>query len=138
MKIKELCKEAHKTACEKGFWEYAYNLERHPSEQKQLKRRNLSEILMLIVSELGEACEALRRGQRQKNTCYDYDEKGIHQKIKGIEKTRWVKDTFEDELADAVIRIADLCEAEGIDLEWQIKQKMKYNETRPKKHNKNF
>jgi NTP pyrophosphatase (non-canonical NTP hydrolase) len=49
-----------------------------------------------------------------------------------------VKDTFEDELADAVIRIADLCGYLNIDLESHIKAKMRYNETRPHKHGKEY
>ncbi len=42
------------------------------------------------------------------------------------------------ELADAVIRIADLCGHLGIDLEAAIDLKMAYNETRPFKHGKRF
>ena len=42
------------------------------------------------------------------------------------------------ELADAVIRIADLCGYMGIDLEAAIREKMAYNATRPHKHGKNF
>ena len=106
MEIRELQKISHKQAVEKGFWGN--------------RNRNKSELLMLIVSELGEACEALRTKNRQYNFF------------------SWEKDTFEDELADTVIRIADLCEANDIDLEWQIKQKLSYNKTRPEKHGKEF
>lgn len=42
------------------------------------------------------------------------------------------------ELADAVIRIADLCGYLGIDLDTVISEKMAYNETRPFKHGKRF
>ena len=49
-----------------------------------------------------------------------------------------VKDTFEDELADAVIRILDLCGAKGIDIEKHIELKMKYNETRERMHGKKY
>lgn len=45
-----------------------------------------------------------------------------------------IKDTFEDELADAVIRIFDLAEHLNVDREYHIKAKMKYNLTRPFKH----
>jgi NTP pyrophosphatase (non-canonical NTP hydrolase) len=40
------------------------------------------------------------------------------------------------ELADAVIRIADLCGRHGWDLETAIKLKMKYNEGRERLHGK--
>lgn len=112
--MKKLQKLCHKIAVEKGFWE---------------KDRNNGELLMLIVSELGEALEALRKGNRQAQVYSKKTKENI---------SKWVKDTFEDELADAVIRIFDLAEARNIDLEWQIRNKLKYNKTRPYKHNKEF
>lgn len=42
------------------------------------------------------------------------------------------------ELADAVIRIADLCGHLGIDLDAVIEEKMAYNADRPYKHGKRF
>ena len=111
MTISELCEEAHAIAKSKGFWEVF--------EDGSVKKRNLSELLMLCVSELGESCEALRRGDLQKDEI-------------------WRKDTFEDELADTMIRIGDLAKSEGIDLEWQIEKKLEYNRTREYKHGKIF
>jgi hypothetical protein len=49
-----------------------------------------------------------------------------------------VKDTFEDEIADAVIRIFDLCGGLGIDLERHIMMKDMYNETRARLHGKQY
>ena len=116
MTIKELQEKSHKIAVEKGFWG---NVAKELGVDSSLKeRRNLGELLMLIVSELGEALEALRKGKRQDG--------------------KWTKDSFEDELADAMIRIGDLAESEGIDLEWQIEKKMEYNKSRPEKHGKKF
>ncbi len=45
---------------------------------------------------------------------------------------------FEDELADAVIRIFDLCGGLGIDLQKQIEWKTEYNKGRKKKHGKRY
>ena len=42
------------------------------------------------------------------------------------------------ELADAVIRIADLCGHLGIDLDAVIEEKMAYNADRPYKHGNRF
>ena len=133
--IKRLCEQAHLYAVEKGFWGVCnkYCTKKGTAfcilscDDKSSGQRNLSELLMLVVSELGEACEALRKDSRQckAEECKKGD-------------WRWQKDTFEDELADAIIRICDLAESEGIDLEWQIKQKLAYNKTRPTKHGKAF
>ena len=65
--------------------------------------------LMLIVSELGEACEAVREGD---------------------------EDNFREELADTVIRILHMCGAMDIDLEGEIAKKMKVNTGRPMLHGK--
>lgn len=46
------------------------------------------------------------------------------------------KADFAEELADAVIRIADLCGGLGIDLEWAIIEKMNRNAKRPRLHGK--
>ena len=117
MTIKELCKKAHNMAKKKGFWMTT-------ALTNELIPRNDSELLMLVVTELAEACEALRTNRTQKL----YNESVI----------LWHKDTFEDEIADAFIRLADLCEAKDIDIEWQIKKKLEYNATRPQKHGKKF
>ena len=123
MLIKELCELAHKTAVEKGFWEEEEEVVEIGNEKvvslKRIVPRNKSELLMLIVTELGEACEALRMDNRQSNDA-------------------WRKDTFEDEIADVFIRLADMCEALGIDIEWQIEKKLDYNKTRIYKHGKKF
>ena len=125
MEIKELVKEAHQTAKEKGFWD---------------EKRNNSELLMLIVTELGEACEALRKNHRQ--TCtktVEYGE-GVYEEkdVPSLEEATWKKNTFEDEIADVFIRLGDLCAGLDIDIEWHIKKKMEYNRNRPYKHGKQF
>lgn len=99
--ITEWLAECHSTAREKGFWD---------------QERNVGEALMLIVSELGEAIEAHRKGRF-----------GIHE-----------KDTFEDELADTAIRLFDLCGGLDIDLEKQISWKLSFNKTRDRLHGKKY
>ena len=49
-----------------------------------------------------------------------------------------VKNTFEDELADIMIRVMDLAAFKGIDLESHIKAKMRYNAMREHKHGKKY
>ena len=86
---------------------------------------------MLIVSEISEALEADRKGNWVEDVF-----KVNSMTPAAFEAT--VKDTFEDELADAVIRIADLAESENVDLEWHIKQKMAYNKQRSYRHGKRY
>lgn len=61
-------------------------------------------------------------------------EKGSSHTPKAFEES--IKDTFEDEIADAVIRLLDLSAGLGIDLEWHIRSKVEYNKNRQKLHGK--
>jgi NTP pyrophosphatase (non-canonical NTP hydrolase) len=105
MTIDEICELAHKTSTEKGFWDEV-------QDEKTFLLFSTCTKLMLIVTEIAEACEAIRKTE--------------------------TAHTLGEELADAVIRIADLAEALKIDLDYEIKKKMEINKHRPKKHNKRF
>jgi NTP pyrophosphatase (non-canonical NTP hydrolase) len=87
---------------------------------------------MLCVSELSEALEADRKGRVANLDKFD---QGI---AHGDIFETYIKDTFEDELADTVIRILDLCGARGIDLERHINLKLKYNRSRERMHGKAY
>lgn len=82
-----------------------------------LRDASVGERLALVHSEISEALEAVRDGQPFVWT----DENGKPEGI-GIE------------LADAVIRIGDLCEILGVDLESCIEIKAAYNVGRPFRH----
>ena len=123
--IAELSKEIHENARSKGFWD---------------KERNMGEMLMLIVSEVSETMEADR-------VDYVADVKRFNKIMEGWDDTHYaydnafknafkqtIKSSFEDELADVVIRVMDLAYSRNIDLEWHIKQKMKYNSMREHMH----
>lgn len=73
------------------------------------EKRNIGEALMLIVTELAEAMEAYR-----------------------------VQDdaNFREEIADAFIRLLDLCGGLKIDIEEEIFKKSLKNKNRPYKHGK--
>ena len=49
--------------------------------------------------------------------------------LKGVFENT-IKDTFEDEMADTVIRILDICGKMKIDIEWHIVKKLEYNKLR--------
>lgn len=86
---------------------------------------------MLVTSELGEALEAHRHNHFSDPINASSD-KDLDSNTFRVE----IKDTFEDEIADAVIRLMDMCAGLGINLEWHIYQKVKYNSTRPPLHGK--
>ncbi len=124
--INELCTEVHEGVKKRGFWE-----EPMPVGQG----------LMLMVSELAEALEADRKGRYANMDAFNIDRQGTPFHENALTKSAFeehIKDTFEDELADTVIRIFDWCGAMSIDLEKHIELKMAYNETREYKHGKAY
>lgn len=102
--IKELQKEVHENAKVHGWWE-------NPP--------TIGELLMLITTEVAEAFEEVRKGKEVNETYY-----ADNGKMEGVPS----------ELADIVIRVMDLCEHYGIDLEKVILEKHEFNKTRPYKH----
>lgn len=90
--INNLCKEAYLIAKSKGWHD---------------ESRETGTLLALIHSEVSEALEADRKGD---------------------------KENFAEELADVCIRIFDLCGSKNIDLETAISKKMQYNRGRSYKH----
>jgi NTP pyrophosphatase (non-canonical NTP hydrolase) len=122
--INELAKEVHENAKSKGFFE---------------DKKNIGEMLCLIHSEVSEALEADRKGQysNRESIALQNMIKEDNDLFKKIFKAT-VKDTFQDELADIMIRVMDLAAYKGIDLESHIKVKMRYNSLREYKHSKKY
>ncbi len=81
--------------------------------------RNDGELIALIHSELSEVLEALRHDNPRSKTITEFSE-------------------AEEEMADAMIRILDMCEAREWDIEGALWAKLNFNRKRPYKHNKNF
>lgn len=154
MTIKQLIKICHAVAIKKGFWDkckyckgtgkikilyskpkiiendYFKSVEEYKKSIKiekcdfckgrgNLINRNEGEMIALMHSELSEVLEALRNG---------------NPKSKKIPKFLEV----EEEYADLIIRVADICGAKGYRLNEAIEAKIKYNKKRPFKHGKAF
>ena len=94
----------HQNAIQHGWWD-------NPRED--------GTIIMLVVTELAEAVEAMRDGG------------GMSDKIPEFSKE-------EEEIADAIIRIFDFSEAKGYRIGPAILAKHEFNKTRPHMHGKLF
>jgi NTP pyrophosphatase (non-canonical NTP hydrolase) len=144
MNIEELKKQAHKIAVENGFWNDCEIANNQKNEEEKQIVRNLfvSQKLLLIISELMGAVESLRTSKRYTGSKELLDELskqfGESPNMYYMRFVHHIKGTFEDELADTMIRIADLCEEMNIDLETFVKMKMNFNSLRQDKQDKNF
>lgn len=121
--INQLAKQIHENAKSKGFYE---------------GEKNIGEMLCLIHSEVSEALECDRKNKH----CAESDAflaisipNTEHFKIAFAND---VKDTFEAELADIMIRVMDLAAYKKINLEMFIKVVMRNNSLREYKHGKKY
>ena len=131
MEIKKLVEDAHENARQHGWHD---------------NRRSFGELIALCHSELSEALEDHRDGREPDEIYYEckkcpggpcdtLDDTSNHQMgvtycLDADKKPCGIP----SELADVIIRIADMCGMYGIDLEAAIAEKMEYNKTRPFKH----
>jgi NTP pyrophosphatase (non-canonical NTP hydrolase) len=102
----DLQRICHAAAAEAGWW-----TDLHTGEPMAHRPHFVGEKLMLVVSEIAEAMEGHRKGLM--------DDKLPHRTM------------IEVELADAVIRIADLAGGMKLDLGGAIAEKMAFNAQRP-------
>ena len=96
MNYNKLAEEAHENAVKHGFWETKVSNEH---------------CLMLVITEIAEMVEAHRVNRKANTTAYNE----MPNKQIGFEK--FIKNTMEDEMADIVIRLADLAGALGVNFD---------------------
>lgn len=131
-----LQKDVHNTAKKHGFWDEgnfdfwketlfkgqmefdSVHLKLAYESGKNSPPPSIGEKIALIHSELSEGLEGARKDL-------------MSNKIEGFTN-------LEEEFADAVIRMMDLCEKLNLDLIGAILSKSEYNKKRPYKHGKNF
>ena len=121
--INELAKKVHYNAVSKGFFE---------------NEKNIGEMLCLIHSEVSEALEADRKGLYANVKCFEAFSDFDRPSHDAFSFESNIKNSFEDELADIMIRVMDLAAFKGIDLEKHIALKMEYNSRRQFKHGKKY
>lgn len=151
MNLNEISLEAFKTATEHGFWT-------GPEQD------NIPTKIALIHEEVSEALKAFRIGDMELHYVYksgpktelvdlQLNSEGTtyirpygkdsewHEVERGMEHETMLDLDYEAkpegfgvELADAIIRIADLARRHDIDLDGLVRLKMDYNKTRPHMH----
>lgn len=104
----ELQRICHEAATNAGWWHCPKTGE--PSTPEYIRSSLIPQKLLLIHSEISEACEADRKSLKDSHLPH--------------------RDGVEVELADAVIRIFDLAGALGYDLGGAIAEKMAFNAER--------
>lgn len=121
MNINEFAKEIHQNAVEHGWWD---------------EPRTFGEIVALCHSELSEALEEYRAGNRirpgQPTPMVYYSGAGYV----ATAPTECCKkpEGIAVEMADCLIRILDWAGKEGLDMDAIVSEKMEYNKTRPYRH----
>ena len=113
--LNKFAKKIHKQNKEKGFY---------------VSKQNVAQSMMLVVCEIAEAVEADRKGDFADLDAFEADPERIFEVH--------IKDTFQDEIADAIIRLLDYCGATNLDIEKHIEYKLEFNKTRAYKHGKRY
>lgn len=122
--LNELSNQLHNFQTEMGF-----------TDSNKVQR------LMLVHSEISEAFEAYRKDKYALIDKFKSNIESIPENHKMYDEL-WkehfkdlIKDSHEDEIADSIIRLIAYCGENNIDIEWHIKNKMKYNKMRGYKFN---
>jgi hypothetical protein len=108
MEFNDLQKECYATARQNGFLNGKIDV---PQE------------ILLVICELAEATEELRKFKTIRYVYYDNLDKPLG---------------FEAEISDAMMRLMSLSEGLGLNIEDMIIKKNEFNKTRKKKHGKKF
>jgi NTP pyrophosphatase (non-canonical NTP hydrolase) len=117
--LNALAKDINLWACNKGFWSFR-DTNANPLDPDLLYIKSTK--IMLVVTELAELVEGLRKG-----------EKGSYDPTSGAIYTN-----EEEEVADAIIRLLDYAGAYGLRIGEALCAKMTKNEGRPFRHGKEF
>jgi len=105
-----------------------------------VQQENLGQTLCLIHSEVSEALEAIRKNKHADlmTATINYTDKLKSDEVFKNVFAQYIKDTFEDEIADTFIRLMDLVGALDIDIDKHIELKRRFNSLREYKHGKQF
>ena len=148
MTLNELRDKIYKNALAKGFHRdivdiMAYIDKAHKDENidsaafiARFQHIAFAQRIALIQSEASEALEADRKN-RHADLISMQEQMQAHS-FRAEDFQRYIKDTVEDEIADTIIRLLDLCGMLGIDIDKHVELKMQYNSSRPYLHGKEY
>lgn len=144
--IKDWAEDTHALAVKQGWWDDYKPSKVTPLALKMTTDEVLAK-LMLITSEVAEACEEARKIPAEllhevlfrEPGVVGTPESGISRDSFKQREGRWPDEKdkpvgFAIELADIVIRVFDTAEALGIDIQRAIETKHYHNETRQRRH----
>ncbi len=114
MNLKHGCVQALATSIQKGWWDGCV-VDGVLSRERVI--REIPRMVALIHAEVSEALEEARKGAFVSREEPDGKHVGLGA-----------------ELADVVILVMVLSEALGVDLALEVEKKMRYNESRPRRH----
>lgn len=118
--LAEIQAAAHENSRAHGFWD---DQPADDSVESVAFATYLGNKLMLTVGEVAEGHEELRKNPDPRHIYYRADGK---------------PEGMPFELADVIIRVADIAQRIGVDLGALVAEKHAYNLTRPPKHGKEF
>ena len=127
--LNEIAQEIHENAKSNGFFYSVY--------------KNTGEMLCLVHLEISKALEA----DRENNHCTGDLPDGFLADIGNGELDdeqfrlmyeKNIKGAFEDELANTIIQVLNICAYKEIDINNHLKIKMRYNTLRSEKHGKAY
>jgi NTP pyrophosphatase (non-canonical NTP hydrolase) len=121
--MNELRDKIHANAKAKGFWD-------RPTE--------FGTRLMLVASELAEALDADRNGADRARLDEVEEHMGKEDDKFIIQFQRDVRGSIDEEIADAIIRLLDICGGYDVDIDRVVKLKMHYNSLRAHMHGKKY
>lgn len=123
--MSEIAQQIHANNKEKGFYD---------------TEKNIGEMLALIHSEVSEALEADRKEMKCNISPIE-----LRLVVDNLSNGQYpfyyktvVKGTFDEEMADIIIRVLDLCAYKGIDIDAHVAAKIRYNSLREYKHGKKY